>query len=440
MYQYNDIMLSVVRELNTKILNQSFTRLVDNDQSILPVNDYIPQIWENKWYNDDTIAGYSKGDGVWKYTITSADFIDTYSNLIHKYAEENPMTNGYLRYSADKYNDEIDRYINIISGYAIYTDIFDTAGDYVSTEWEQKLPPLFDVGFKTSSSKIEIFVSLIDDNKEYLSNSQAWTNIVLSNDLAFSTYISTEIELLFDKHIQDYHLGGISSKTDFANILLKRDFSNFDISALYNAQQLKNHTQYVNEQGFDYVREFKKDMVPTTLSSTDYSTYRWARLWNSGHLEHGGIIEIPKYSTISSTNPNDYIVQIDFSWADDLVYDYSTADGFYGDTTNNLYFANDVQINDYSSLADLKYNNRYSVSITPVQFNQNDLDYSATKMTTTSYPASPNTNLNKTFVNFEVHSMTNTGFCITRSRTDDLTNNNTIRYIQYYVSGYKINT
>ena len=81
------------------------------------------------------------------------------------------MINGYLRYGADRYTDEIDRYINIISGYAIYTDIFDASGNYISTKWEQKLPPLFDAGFKSDNSKIEIFVSLIDDNKEYLSNS-----------------------------------------------------------------------------------------------------------------------------------------------------------------------------------------------------------------------------------------------------------------------------
>jgi hypothetical protein len=78
-------------------------------------------------------------------------------------------------------------------------------------------------------------VSLINDNKELLSNSQAWANIVLSDGQAFKEYISTELCLMFDEHINNYHLGGIKTNEEFSDILLKRDFSNFEISALYNA-------------------------------------------------------------------------------------------------------------------------------------------------------------------------------------------------------------
>ena len=48
-----------------------------------------------------------------------------------------------------------------------------------------------------------------------------------------------------------------------------------------------------------------------------------------------------------------------------------------------------------------------------------------------------NNDYNKTFVNFETHSIQNDSFYITRSRTDDLTENDTIRYVQYYTSGYR---
>ena len=40
-----------------------------------------------------------------------------------------------------------------------------------------------------------------------------------------------------------------------------------------------------------------------------------------------------------------------------------------------------------------------------------------------------NNDYNKTFVNFETHSIQNDSFYITRSRTDDLTENDTIRYV-----------
>jgi hypothetical protein len=79
----------------------SFSKLAENDTSIVPVNEYTPKIWENKWFNDDTIPGYSKGDSVWKYIMTSSDFLSEYHELIYKYASENELLNGYFRYPVD---------------------------------------------------------------------------------------------------------------------------------------------------------------------------------------------------------------------------------------------------------------------------------------------------------------------------------------------------
>jgi hypothetical protein len=109
-YQYNDIELSVVNDLNSRILNTTFNKLIENDESIIPSNNYIPNIWENKWFNNNVIRGYSKGDAVWKYTMTSSEFINTYHNIIYDYAQNNKLLNGYFRYSRDAYMDELDRY------------------------------------------------------------------------------------------------------------------------------------------------------------------------------------------------------------------------------------------------------------------------------------------------------------------------------------------
>lgn len=453
-YQYNDIELSVVNDLNSRILNTTFNKLIENDESIIPSNNYIPNIWENKWFNNNVIRGYSKGDAVWKYTMTSSEFISTYHNIIYDYAQNNKLLNGYFRYSRDAYMDELDRYQNVISGYSVQEPlfydngnvIFDTAGK-LSTHNVQYLLPLFDYGAYDSinNQPIEIYISLINDNKELLSNTNAWHNIILSDYIQFNKYISTELNLLFNKHIEEYHLGGISSNQEFANILVKKDFSNFEISSLYNTQKILNHNQYINDQGFDFVKEFKKTSNSTRLKSSNMNLYNWCRLWNSGHLEHGGIVEIPQYTTLSSNNVSCYVISIDFTWnnTNNLIYDYETSDNFYGNITNNLYFLNGVQIDNYNLSSQLKLDNRYVINITPVQFNSSDLStidniiINENTLSNISYPSTANNDKNKTFVNYEVHSITNSSFCITRSRTDDLRKNNDIRYIQYYVSGYR---
>jgi hypothetical protein len=56
------------------------------------------------------------------------------------------------------------------------------------------------------------------------------------------------------------------------------------------------------------------------------NSYNWCRLWNSGHLEHGGIVEIPQYTTLSSNNVSCYVISIDFTWnnTNNLIYDFQT--------------------------------------------------------------------------------------------------------------------
>lgn len=206
-----------------------------------------------------------------------------------------------------------------------------------------------------------------------------------------------------------------------------------------------SHTQYINDQGFDYVREFKRKTTNTKLKERDdMKLFKWCRLWNSGHIEHCGIVEVPKYDISSSNESSCYTICVDLTWAgsDKLYYDYPVSSEFYGSTINNLYFTNTAEVSSYDLSSHVKYDNRYAVSLSPVQFNNIDLTddkvlCNEDTLKTKSYPAYPNNDKNKTFINYEVHSMTNKSFLITRSRTDDLRNNDDIRYIQYYVSGYR---
>ena len=107
---FSEIGLSVVKNLNTRILNISLQKLAENDTAILPPNDYIPKIWENRWYNDDTIAGYSKGDLVWKWTMDNDSFIANFAGLIQDYASKNQRLSAYFKQLPSSWSTEKAKY------------------------------------------------------------------------------------------------------------------------------------------------------------------------------------------------------------------------------------------------------------------------------------------------------------------------------------------
>jgi hypothetical protein len=92
MYQHDDILLSVVQSLNTDILNNSFSKLLDNDNLNFPQYNYVPHVWENKWFNDETIPGYSLGYCVWKNVYSDIyDFLETYGDIVYSYAQQHDV-------------------------------------------------------------------------------------------------------------------------------------------------------------------------------------------------------------------------------------------------------------------------------------------------------------------------------------------------------------
>lgn len=131
-YTGNDILLSVVADFNAKILNNSFTKLLANDNSLIPENNYIPTIWEQKWFNNDAVPGYNMGQCVWRNTMTSLnDFLDAYGDLVYDYASNNIKLgkSDYLDSSwtdiVEKFGDKEEimavyrmKYFNVISGYS----------------------------------------------------------------------------------------------------------------------------------------------------------------------------------------------------------------------------------------------------------------------------------------------------------------------------------
>jgi len=99
-------------------------------------------------------------------------------------------------------------------------------------------------------------------------------------------------------HVEDYHYG--NTKDNISSVLevfLRNDVSNLTLDGAYNKQQLPTTTnQYYNEDGFDCVIKFK------LVHDTTNHTYKWFREWNSGFLEHGGIVVVSGASTTVPLN------------------------------------------------------------------------------------------------------------------------------------------
>jgi len=136
------------------------------------------------------------GQCVWRNTISSInDFLSAYGDLVYDYASKNDKLgkSSYLSNSWSKLvevyggNESVlavqrAKYYNVISGYSDISSNPITGKQIILKRWYD---PLFDYGnatlFKTDNSRLEVYVSTKNDNKELLSNRSAWKNIVLSS-------------------------------------------------------------------------------------------------------------------------------------------------------------------------------------------------------------------------------------------------------------------
>lgn len=156
--------------------------------------------------------------------------------------------------------------------------------------------------------------------------------------------------------------------------------------------------------------------------SVAYSYKNWFRQWNSGYLEHGGIVKIPA-NAVSVEVKLDWQYNHNGRTCTAPIYDYPESQfSVYG--SHDML---DVQRNiRYNKDRNLK-SSRYIVNLTPIN---NDYEYSISG-NGSSYPAMPN--VNEVYASNEVTQMTNKSFSIVvEPRTE-------ASYVSYYVSGYKSN-
>lgn len=359
----SDIFIKKGENISDVKLNEVFNKLLINDKTITPLQSLEPQIWECKWYNNPDISGYAKGTAVWYNTEDLDEFLLKRNKDIYTYGMENVKTSmkmmDYDPYDEESYN----FYKNILSG-------------YVEDDLSNKLQPLFDIG--NLSNQVQIYIlqknnSKISPSEDLLKpeSERVWKPFFKTTGDIINEILSTYVSQIIEDHKKQYHLGkyALDLESSFVpNRYLKKDFSNIDEEAV---QTFQSHTIKQNLSGFDYVKEYVRDNTTAEISieiSTDTSTeistitvdapQKWFRLWNSGYLEHGGIITVPQ--------SNNSIVSVFLDWEYNgnkaPVYDYTTnvADSFYG-----LYTKYDTN-EDFNQDGCIDKENRYTIAITPV--------------------------------------------------------------------------
>lgn len=102
------------------LLNKIFTRLVANDNSILPSTYKIPYVWEATWFNDETAPGYMKGDAVWINTERQSDFISANKDRIYGYLFNNHQYKDRLIKCGDDWKKQYALFKEVMDGGTLY--------------------------------------------------------------------------------------------------------------------------------------------------------------------------------------------------------------------------------------------------------------------------------------------------------------------------------
>lgn len=215
-----------------------------------------------------------------------------------------------------------------------------------------------------------------------------------------------------------YHIGLSEKDSDGfdADAYANADFSNIS-AAVY---KYKNRSTLKDLSGFDYVKTYVKKYFNYDSEISGYVENRWFRLWNSGYLEHGGIVKTARGLGVNEM---------------DIVFEWEYGKG--ADTKNSPVY-------NYSNLSK---SNMYSVSVSPIYKRYKVVDGAVVPVDIT-YPTPVHNELSNYIIN-SVHpdKFTNYGFTMTvdnryygtieEEQAYDL-HAMTPPYIEYYATGYII--
>lgn len=302
---------------DNSVYNSIVKRLLENDLYVYGAFGNIPGIWFCKWYNNGNLSGYGKGDFFWLNTQDVTRWMKDNSETIQEYANKNPYVTVKLPEWKSNDPEIYDRYYNVLTG-------------YFETTMAGHMSALYELG--QLSDRFQIIVSQKDNNKDPITTLSSWKKFVVNSDEDYEdilTKIDANIISALNRHLIEYHFGNdvltdeiIESLSDY----MDEDFKN--ASYAYPQNFIVNDGEC---EGLDSVQVYVRKPFNPRGSEGAIQEYVWFRKWQSGFLEHGGIVNV----TLSDYLVSGSYVQIPFGWKmldkNSRAYQVS----FIGDTDNN---------------------------------------------------------------------------------------------------------
>ena len=410
-----DILLQDYENPTGSVLQTKFQTLLEND---IAINNYfkdIVDIWQCKWYIDDTKPGYNAGDYFWLNIYPMKNFIKAYHDRIKFYVDQ-VAAKPLPEYSEEHY----DEYYSAITG-------------YVDGQNQKPKPKLYDIG--DSTKRIQLAVSLVDNNKEPIpeQDNAYWKKFFVNEDWMIEkieNYIDKIIDNKLSAHVNNYHLSGKISlnQLPYSNYM-KIDFSNQD------AGKMNTVTEY-----------FRKPLYLSGDNTKNTAEYMAYRVWSNGQLEHFGTICT---NDERFNKGNTIVIPLNWELADGTTIlekrlvgsknDYLSVDEVnsktsYDESANDkidIIVENKKYINSFGSvIAPFFASSNYNIVITPVQGTvTNDLISNSNK-TNENYNSLSSTNVNQNYFTNEIN--------IDKTNRTEIVINNTGRAVPKYISYYAI--
>ena len=345
--------------INIESIDDAIGSMIENDNKIIPAYGVTPKIWKCKWYNGSKRNLYKQGQAVWINTEDLDEFTTAHkSEIIDTINNNSTLRNIYKKLNGDE------------------TQIYNLCKDVVTGKitGNSEGLPLYFIG--DLSKKTQIRISLSDDNDRLPTDNAYWKDFFVNNDPSkFQQQVMDRTSQLckqyLEQHLLDYHLSGVydfwlSSEgipCDIDDFYLKTDMSN-----------IQNPAEYHNDpgsktKGIDYVLYF------TDRKFNDVC-WKWFRVWRSGLLEHGGIVDANNADQTGDSlslpdgngNPTHFTVNLNWQSASGTAPTYQ-----YGRDAGGFYFdGNAIDVGDGHKIQidginkQISQANHYVVSITPI--------------------------------------------------------------------------
>ena len=342
--------------------------MLANDGKLLPQTSIAPKVWKCSWYNIPLNTEmrkrtycYQPGDAVWLNT----EDLDQFVQYNYDYIESVVQANSTLRY----------KYMETEGDKSAITELFKKVVTGEVTGNSEGLP-LFYIGDSTARTRIR--VSLSANNDKLPTDDAYWKDFFVDNEanaqLSILDYSDTLCERYMDAHLKEYHLSGVGMAWYDQDKQVQYQLSDMclhnTLSNLTGEQQYVSSKELTVNKGFDWVVKYFHRRFGSS------GTCKWFRVWNSGLVEHGGVVnasDIPDGTGDSlvyeGKDGSATCYRVRLNWMSNGLQ----APSFKYGTSAGGFYSNDTQfdLGDGFSIAldaigkSVNGQNRYTVQVTP---------------------------------------------------------------------------